>query len=117
MLISRYWFGSGNYDVDRHEDADKARSGTEDAVELMENEEFAGWLLNEFCRDCRLKQYRVTLRVSFTTASTVTVRFASTGLDISTGGVPPVHIGSLVPAPGVPVNRCRRGALARHAGD
>lgn len=72
-----------NYDVDRHEDADKANQALKDAVaELMENEEIRGLVIGEpnFAGIVGLSNTAFTLRVSFTTLPLKqwTVRFAST---------------------------------------
>ncbi|XPE62110.1 mechanosensitive ion channel domain-containing protein [Shigella flexneri] len=59
-----------NYDVDRHEDADKANQALKDAVaELMENEEIRGLIIGEpnFAGIVGLSNTAFTLRVSFTT--------------------------------------------------
>ncbi|MGQ7178702.1 mechanosensitive ion channel domain-containing protein, partial [Escherichia coli] len=58
-----------NYDVDRHEDADKANQALKDAVaELMENEEIRGLIIGEpnFAGIVGLSNTAFTLRVSFT---------------------------------------------------
>ncbi len=70
-----------NYDVDRHEDADKANQALKDAVaELMENEEIRGLVIGEpnFAGIVGLSNTAFTLRVSFTTLPLKqwTVRFA-----------------------------------------
>ncbi len=70
-----------NYDVDRHEDADKANQALKDAVaELMENEEIRGLIIGEpnFAGIVGLSNTAFTLRVSFTTLPLKqwTVRFA-----------------------------------------
>ena len=74
----RWW---QNYDVDRHEDADKANQALKDAVaELMENEEIRGLVIGEpnFAGIVGLSNTAFTLRVSFTTLPLKqwTVRFA-----------------------------------------
>ncbi len=70
-----------NYDVDRHEDADKANQALKDAVtELMENEDIRGLIIGEpnFAGIVGLSNTALTLRVSFTTLPLKqwTVRFA-----------------------------------------
>lgn len=70
-----------NYDVDRHEDADKTNQALKDAVaELMENEEIRGLIIGEpnFAGIVGLSNTAFTLRVSFTTLPLKqwTVRFA-----------------------------------------
>lgn len=70
-----------NYDVDRHEDADKAKQALKAAVEeLMEMEEIRGLVIGEpsFAGIVGLTNTAFTLRVSFTTQPLKqwTVRFA-----------------------------------------
>lgn len=70
-----------NYDVDRHEDADKAKQALRDAVEeLMEMEDIRGLVIGEpsFAGIVGLTNTAFTLRVSFTTQPLKqwTVRFA-----------------------------------------
>ncbi|CAM4066757.1 MULTISPECIES: mechanosensitive channel protein [Lelliottia] len=70
-----------NYDVDRHEDADKAKQALRAAVEeLMEMEEIRGLVIGEpsFAGIVGLTNTAFTLRVSFTTQPLKqwTVRFA-----------------------------------------
>ncbi len=70
-----------NYDVDCHEDADKANQALKDAVtELMENEEIRGLIIGEpnFAGIVGLSNTAFTLHVSFTTLPLKqwTVRFA-----------------------------------------
>ncbi|HGY3715242.1 TPA: mechanosensitive channel protein [Citrobacter gillenii] len=59
-----------NYDVDRHEDADKANQALKDAVTaVMEREEIRGFIIGEpsFAGIVGLTNTAFTLRVSFTT--------------------------------------------------
>lgn len=70
-----------NYDVDRHEDTDKANQALKDAVaELMEQEEIRGLIIGEpnFAGLVGLTNTAFTLRVTFTTLPLKqwTVRFA-----------------------------------------
>ncbi|WP_407436279.1 mechanosensitive channel protein [Lelliottia sp.] len=70
-----------NYDVDRHEDADKAKQALKSAVEeLMEMEDIRGLVIGEpsFAGIVGLTNTAFTLRVSFTTQPLKqwTVRFA-----------------------------------------
>ena len=70
-----------NYDVDRHEDADKAKQALRDAVEeLMQMEDIRGLVIGEpsFAGIVGLTNTAFTLRVSFTTQPLKqwTVRFA-----------------------------------------
>ncbi len=70
-----------NYDVDRHEDADKAKQALRSAVEeLMEMEDIRGLVIGEpsFAGIVGLTNTAFTLRVSFTTQPLTqrTVRFA-----------------------------------------
>ncbi|EDP9845982.1 mechanosensitive channel protein [Salmonella enterica subsp. enterica serovar Arechavaleta] len=70
-----------NYDVDRHEDADKANQALKDAVTaLMETEDIRGLIIGEptFAGIVGLTNTAFTLRVSFTTLPLKqwTVRFA-----------------------------------------
>ncbi|XTZ37138.1 mechanosensitive channel protein [Salmonella enterica] len=70
-----------NYDVDRHEDAEKANQALKDAVsELMEQEEIRGLIIGEpaFVGIVGLTNTAFTLRVTFTTLPLKqwTVRFA-----------------------------------------
>ncbi|HIE5388635.1 TPA: mechanosensitive channel protein [Enterobacter cancerogenus] len=70
-----------NYDVDRHEDAEKAKQALRDAVgELMEMEDIRGLVIGEpsFAGIVGLTNTAFTLRVSFTTQPLKqwTVRFA-----------------------------------------
>lgn len=70
-----------NYDVDRHEDADKAKQALRDAVEeLMQMEDIRGPVIGEpsFAGIVGLTNTAFTLRVSFTTQPLKqwTVRFA-----------------------------------------
>lgn len=70
-----------NYDVDRHEDADKANQALKDAVaELMEKDDIRGLIIGEpsFAGIVGLTNTAFTLRVSFTTLPLKqwTVRFA-----------------------------------------
>ncbi|EPI2801981.1 mechanosensitive channel protein [Citrobacter koseri] len=70
-----------NYDVDRHEDADKANQALKDAVaEVMETEDIRGLIIGEpsFSGIVGLTNTAFTLRVSFTTLPLKqwTVRFA-----------------------------------------
>lgn len=70
-----------NYDVDRHEDADKAKQALRDAVEeMMAMEDIRGLVIGEpsFAGIVGLTNTAFTLRVSFTTQPLKqwTVRFA-----------------------------------------
>jgi len=70
-----------NYDVDRHEDADKANQALKDAVgELMSKEDIRGLIIGEptFVGIVGLTNTAFTLRVTFTTQPLKqwTVRFA-----------------------------------------
>lgn len=70
-----------NYDVDRHEDADKANQALKDAVAaVMETEDIRGLIIGEpsFSGIVGLTNTAFTLRVSFTTLPLKqwTVRFA-----------------------------------------
>ncbi|VDZ79975.1 Potassium efflux system KefA protein [Salmonella bongori] len=72
---------SANYDVDRHEDADKANQALKDAVTaLMQTEDIRGLIIGEptFAGIVGLTNTAFTLRVSFTTLPLKqwTVRFA-----------------------------------------
>ena len=107
------FFGIGsvvaNYDVDRHEDADKANQALKDAVaELMENEEIRGLIIGEpnFAGIVGLSNTAFTLRVSFTTLPLKqwTVRFALDSqvkkhFDLA-GVRAPVQTYQVLPAPG-----------------
>ncbi|HGF2427087.1 TPA: mechanosensitive channel protein [Escherichia coli] len=98
-----------NYDVDRHEDADKANQALKDAVaELMENEEIRGLIIGEpnFAGIVGLSNTAFTLRVSFTTLPLKqwTVRFALDSqvkkhFDLA-GVRAPVQTYQVLPAPG-----------------
>ncbi|MDS1661700.1 mechanosensitive ion channel [Escherichia coli] len=98
-----------NYDVDRHEDADKANQALKDAVaELMENEEIRGLVIGEpnFAGIVGLSNTAFTLRVSFTTLPLKqwTVRFALDSqvkkhFDLA-GVRAPVQTYQVLPAPG-----------------
>ena len=98
-----------NYDVDRHEDADKATQALKDAVaELMENEEIRGLVIGEpnFAGIVGLSNTAFTLRVSFTTLPLKqwTVRFALDSqvkkhFDLA-GVRAPVQTYQVLPAPG-----------------
>ncbi len=116
-----------NYDVDRHEDADKANQALKDAVaELMENEEIRGLVIGEpnFAGIVGLSNTAFTLRVSFTTLPLKqwTVRFALDSqvkkhFDLA-GVRAPVQTYQVLPAPARPrLNRCRRGSQRFNAGD
>ena len=70
-----------NYDVDRHEDADKANQALKDAVAaVMEKDDIRGLIIGEpsFAGIVGLTNTAFTLRVSFTTLPLKqwTVRFA-----------------------------------------
>lgn len=116
-----------NYDVDRHEDADKANQALKDAVaELMENEEIRGLIIGEpnFAGIVGLSNTAFTLRVSFTTLPLKqwTVRFAldSQVKNISTWQVFArrcrlIRCCLLRARPRL--NRCRRGSQRFNAGD
>lgn len=116
-----------NYDVDRHEDADKANQALKDAVaELMENEEIRGLVIGEpnFAGIVGLSNTAFTLRVSFTTLPLKqwTVRFALDSqvkkhFDLA-GVRAPVQTYQVLPARARPrLNRCRRGSQRFNAGD
>lgn len=97
-----------NYDVDRHEDADKAKQALKAAVgELMEMEEIRGLVIGEpsFAGIVGLTNTAFTLRVSFTTQPLKqwTVRFALDSMvkkhfDIADVR-PPVQTYQVLPAP------------------
>ena len=98
-----------NYDVDRHEDADKANQALKDAVaELMENEEIRGLIIGEpnFAGIVGLSNTAFKLRVSFTTLPLKqwTGRFALDSqvkkhFDLA-GVRAPVQTYQVLPAPG-----------------
>jgi len=97
-----------NYDVDRHEDADKAKQALKSAVEeLMEMEDIRGLVIGEpsFAGIVGLTNTAFTLRVSFTTQPLKqwTVRFALDSMvkkhfDIADVR-PPVQTYQVLPAP------------------
>ncbi|MDY1036459.1 mechanosensitive channel protein [Lelliottia sp. CFBP8978] len=97
-----------NYDVDRHEDADKAKQALKSAVEeLMEMEEIRGLVIGEpsYAGIVGLTNTAFTLRVSFTTQPLKqwTVRFALDSMvkkhfDIADVR-PPVQTYQVLPAP------------------
>ena len=96
-----------NYDVDRHEDADKANQALKDAVAaVMETEDIRGLIIGEpsFAGIVGLTNTAFTLRVSFTTLPLKqwTVRFALDSqvkkhLDLA-GVRPPVQTYQVLPA-------------------
>lgn len=98
-----------NYDVDRHEDTDKANQALKDAVkELMENEEIRGLIIGEpsFVGIVGLTNTAFTLRVTFTTLPLKqwTVRFALDSMvkkhfDLADVRAP-VQTYQMIPAPG-----------------
>ncbi|MDK9586119.1 mechanosensitive channel protein [Lelliottia wanjuensis] len=100
-----------NYDVDRHEDADKAKQALRAAVEeLMEMEDIRGLVIGEpsFAGIVGLTNTAFTLRVSFTTQPLKqwTVRFALDSMvkkhfDLADVR-PPVQTYQVLPAPGSP---------------
>ncbi|MBF4180066.1 mechanosensitive channel protein [Lelliottia nimipressuralis] len=97
-----------NYDVDRHEDADKAKQALKSAVEeLMEMDDIRGLVIGEpsFAGIVGLTNTAFTLRVSFTTQPLKqwTVRFALDSMvkkhfDIADVR-PPVQTYQVLPAP------------------
>ncbi|WP_449576244.1 mechanosensitive channel protein [Lelliottia nimipressuralis] len=101
-----------NYDVDRHEDADKAKQALKSAVEeLMEMEDIRGLVIGEpsFAGIVGLTNTAFTLRVSFTTQPLKqwTVRFALDSMvkkhfDIADVR-PPVQTYQVLPAPVSPL--------------
>lgn len=98
-----------NYDVDRHEDADKANQALKEAVaELMEKEDIRGLIIGEpsFAGLVGLSNTAFTLRVTFTTLPLKqwTVRFALDTMvkkhfDLADVR-PPVQTYQVLPAPG-----------------
>lgn len=98
-----------NYDVDRHEDTDKANQALKDAVaELMEQEDIRGLIIGEpsFAGLVGLTNTAFTLRVTFTTLPLKqwTVRFALDTMvkkhfDLAQVR-PPVQTYQMLPAPG-----------------
>ncbi|MGP3591123.1 mechanosensitive channel protein [Vagococcus sp. WN89Y] len=98
-----------NYDVDRHEDTDKANQALKDAVaEMMENEEIRGLVIGEpsFVGIVGLTNTAFTLRVTFTTLPLKqwTVRFALDSMvkkhfDLASVRAP-VQTYQMIPAPG-----------------
>ena len=96
-----------NYDVDRHEDADKANQALKDAVAaVMETEDIRGLIIGEpsFAGIVGLTNTAFTLRVSFTTLPLKqwTVRFALDSqvkkhFDLA-GVRPPVQTYQVLPA-------------------
>ncbi|WP_314523345.1 mechanosensitive channel protein [uncultured Lelliottia sp.] len=101
-----------NYDVDRHEDADKAKQALKSAVEeLMEMDDIRGLVIGEpsFAGIVGLTNTAFTLRVSFTTQPLKqwTVRFALDSMvkkhfDIADVR-PPVQTYQVLPAPVSPL--------------
>ncbi|SCB89940.1 mechanosensitive channel protein [Kosakonia oryziphila] len=97
-----------NYDVDRHEETDKANQALKDAVaELMEQEDIRGLVIGEpsFAGLVGLTNTAFTLRVTFTTLPLKqwTVRFALDTMvkkHFDRAGVhPPVQTYQILPAP------------------
>ncbi|ANI83800.1 mechanosensitive channel protein [Kosakonia oryzae] len=97
-----------NYDVDRHEETDKANQALKDAVaELMEQEDIRGLVIGEpsFAGLVGLTNTAFTLRVTFTTLPLKqwTVRFALDTMvkkHFDRAGVrPPVQTYQMLPAP------------------
>ncbi|MGY5957751.1 Moderate conductance mechanosensitive channel YbiO [Kosakonia sp. BK9b] len=100
-----------NYDVDRHEDADRANQALKDAVaELLEKEDIRGLIIGEpsFTGLVGLTNTAFTLRVTFTTLPLKqwTVRFALDTMvkkhfDLANVR-PPVQTYQVLPPPGSP---------------
>ncbi len=100
-----------NYDIDRHEDADKAKKALEDAVaELMEMEDIRGLVIGEptFAGIVGLTNTAFTIRVTFTTLPLKqwTVRFALDSMvkkhfDLADVR-PPVQTWQILPTPATP---------------
>jgi len=97
-----------NYDVDRHEETDKANQALKDAVaELMEQEDIRGLVIGEpsFAGLVGLTNTAFTLRVTFTTLPLKqwTVRFALDTMvkkHFDRAGIrPPVQTYQVLPAP------------------
>jgi small-conductance mechanosensitive channel len=98
-----------NYDVDRHEDAEKAKQALKAAVdELLEKEDIRGLIIGEpsFAGIVGLTSTAFTLRVSFTTQPLKqwTVRFALDSMvkkhfDLAEVRMP-VQMYQLLPSPG-----------------
>ncbi len=98
-----------NYDVDRHEDAEKAKAALKAAVdELLEREDISGLIIGEpsFAGIVGLTSTAFTLRVSFTTQPLKqwTVRFALDSMvkkhfDLAEVRMP-VQMYQLLPSPG-----------------
>jgi small-conductance mechanosensitive channel len=114
-----------NYDVDRHEDADKAKQALRDAVEeLMQMEDIRGLVIGEpsFAGIVGLTNTAFTLRVSFTTQPLKqwTVRFALDSMvkkhfDLANVRMP-VQTYQVLPPPAAPLlrrsRRCSRVAAS-----
>lgn len=113
-----------NYDVDRHEDADKANQALKDAVAaVMEKDDIRGLIIGEpsFAGIVGLTNTAFTLRVSFTTLPLKqwTVRLRSTAVkkyfDLANIRAP-VQTYQVLPAPGEWPNVCgKRTAAANRA--